>query len=128
MKTYRVFEPGDAHHSHHDADDDGPEAEESELGGGVALVPRAVRGVHLARGYRAGRGETVLPDNSEEQTYQDHYDCLPLLLIILPLQLVPLVGQVVNDVLLVHLLLHQVVDLVLKLSDFGQGNLNVFTY
>ena len=48
MKTYRVFEPGDAHHSHHDADDDGPEAEESELGGSVALVPRAVRGVYVA--------------------------------------------------------------------------------
>ena len=66
-KAYRVFEPRDAHDPHHDADDDGPEAEEGELGGGVALVPSAVRGVHVARRHRAGGGETVLPDDPEEQ-------------------------------------------------------------
>ena len=68
MKAYRVFEPWDAHDSHHDAHDDGAEPEEGELRGGVALVPAAVRGVHVAGGHRAGGGETVLPDDSEGQT------------------------------------------------------------
>ena len=67
MEAYRVFEPGDANYPHHDADDDGPEAEEGELSRGVALVPAAVGGVHVARGHRAGGGETVLPDDSEGQ-------------------------------------------------------------
>ena len=68
MLAYRVFEPGDADDPHHDADDDRPEAEEGELGGCVALVPAAVRRVHLARRHWAGGGETVLADNSEGQT------------------------------------------------------------
>ena len=67
MKAYRVFEPGDPDDPHHDADDDGPEAEEGELRGGVALVPAAVRRVHVAGRHRAGGGETVLPDDSEGQ-------------------------------------------------------------
>ena len=66
-ETYRVFEPWDSHHPHHDADDDGPEAEEGELRGSVALVPAAVGGVHVARRHRTGSGETVLPDDSEGQ-------------------------------------------------------------
>ena len=75
-ETYRVFEPWDSHHPHHDADDDGPEAEEGELSGGVALVPAAVRGVQLACGHGAGGGETVLPDNSEGQTGEAQYELL----------------------------------------------------
>ena len=75
-EPYRVFEPGDPDHSHHDADDDGPEAEEGELSGGVALVPAAVRGVQLACRHGAGGGETVLPDNSEGQTGEAQYELL----------------------------------------------------
>ena len=46
--SYRVFEPGDPHDPDHDAGNDGPEAEEGELRGSVALVPAAVGGIHLA--------------------------------------------------------------------------------
>ena len=37
-----TLEPGDAHHPHHGAHDDGPDTEESKLCGSVALVLGAV--------------------------------------------------------------------------------------
>ena len=40
--TYRVFEPGYPDDPDHDAPEDGPQAQQHELGGGVALVHRAV--------------------------------------------------------------------------------------
>ena len=42
LETYRVFEPGYPDDPDHDAPDDGPQAQQHELGGGVALVDGAV--------------------------------------------------------------------------------------
>ena len=42
--------------------------------------------------------------------------------------MIPLIRQFLDDVPLVHLLLHQAVYLILKLSDFSQSNLNVLAY
>ena len=60
--TYRVFEPGDADHAHHDPAQHRAQPQQHELGGGVALVGGAVRRpAHRSRA-RPPRRDGVIAD------------------------------------------------------------------
>ena len=70
LETYRVFEPGYPDDPDHDAPDDGPQAQQHELGGGVALVGGAVGARALGGGARTLRRDPVitnLAENTKEQ-------------------------------------------------------------
>ena len=63
--TYWVFEPGNPDDPDHDAPDDSPQAQQHELGGGVALVHGAVRARALGSRARTLRRDPVLANLSE---------------------------------------------------------------
>ena len=60
--TYRVFEPGDADHAHHDPAQHRAQPQQHELGGGVALVGGAVRGPAHRSSARPPRRDGVIAD------------------------------------------------------------------
>ena len=63
--TYWVFEPGNPDDPDHDATNDGPQAQQHELGGGVALVHGAVRARALGSRAWTLRCDPVLANLAE---------------------------------------------------------------